>query len=319
MKKTILSVALLTTFSGLFAQRSVTTVERIPAIEIGTSRGTDTLVLSSLAGELALSGSQGGGWVTGTNGYGDLAKAQEFMMSGPATIDEVLFLFAKSVTAGGPTSMVNARIYHMDGTGATTAGDDMPAPGTMLAEESISIDEIDTTMLMGINIGPVWVNGHFAAGIDFSDLAAGDSIAIVHTAEENVDMTDRSWELWSDDTWHTLAAAWPMNIDLVIAPVFTPSSVGVNDGTWVNNMRMSFLGGNPVNENVIVKFENQMDAVMGLQVIDAAGRIVLQQDLGNRSAGLHTYELLTNNWNAGVYYVTLKANGQPMTLKLAVK
>ncbi len=316
MKKTLLTAALLTTITALHAQREVGTAQRI-SFEMPAARGTDTLFLSSFADGLEVLGSTNGGFVVGSNGYGDMVKGQEFHLSGPAQVDELLFLFVKEITTGGANSTIMAKIWDMDGTGTTSVGEDMPAPGTVLAQSmAISIDDIDTTGLMGIMLGPVWVNGIFTAGIDVSNLSADDHVGIAHTADGSFVVDDRSWEQWSDNDWYSIANAWGLSIDIAVIPVFSPSIVGVTDGTWVNDMRMSFIGGNPARDNVTVRFENQQDAVMGLHIIDAAGRTVLNQDLGNRAAGMHNYDLNTNSWTAGIYYVTLRANGHPMTLKL---
>ena len=322
MKKTLLSVALLSSITAAQAQREVSSAQRID-FELPAERGTDTLFMSSLGTGLQILGAQGGGFVSGSNGYGDYAKAQEFMLSGPVTVDEVLFLFAKEVTTGGAGSSIRAVIWDMDGTvGTTSAGTgDQPSPNTELGTSGmISIDDIDTTGIMAISVGGVMTDGHFAAGIDVTALATGDHVGIATTTNGNVGAPDRSWEQWNDDTWNSLNSAWNnMNVDLFVAPVVTADWVSVGEGTWVNNMRMSIIGGNPATDNVTIRYENQNDAAMNIRIFDSAGRTVVQQDLGNRAAGLHNYDVNTSAWNAGVYYVTLSANGQPMTLKLVKK
>src|SRR5690606_8443520 len=146
-----------------------------------------------------------------------------------------------------------------------------------------------------------------------------DHVGIASTDSGSYVVNDRSWELWNNDTWHSIAQAWELPIDMVIAPVVTGVWVSVGEGSWVNNMRMSIIGGNPATDNVTIRYESRDDAAMNLHIFDGSGRTVVQQDLGNRAAGIHNYEVNTSTWNAGVYYVTLSANGQPMTLKLVKK
>jgi hypothetical protein len=330
MTRILLSLALVSISTGLMAQREYSAPIPVePRFGLDASRGTDTLVISSVEdafnnNTLAIYGSVNGGWVVGTNGYGDVAKAQQFLLlDGPMSIDElVVFFGGKIVTVGGANSTLKGRIYGMNGTGTSeVGGPGSPAPGTVLAEASISIDDADTTgLLTGFTFPtPIWISGDFAAGVDFSGLAAGDSIGIVTTTDGSSFIGDYSWEKLDNGQWWTLLYSWPLDLDLVVLPVFTPSAASVGEEGWLNNMRMSFLGGNPARDNVTVVFESRETANMKLHVMDVLGHTVLEKDLGNRPAGEHQQILNTSNWGAGAYYVTLRSNGMPFTKKLIVE
>ncbi len=318
MKKTLLSITLLASLTAVQAQREVGITHRFN-VALPENRGTDTVVTASLGTGLSISGATPGGFVTGSNGYGDYAKVQEFQLGDAVSIDEVLFIFVTEETVGGAGSTIKAVVYDMTGTGTTSVGEDMPAPGTLLGESApVSISDLDTLMLVGIPVSAS-TDGHFAAGIDVTGLAAGDHVGILATDSGAVVAEDRSWELWETGAWHTIAEAWGLSTDMAILPVVTADWVGVGEGNFVNGMRMTILGGNPARDNVTINFENEVNAAMSIKVIDAAGRTVVQQDLGNRAAGVHNHVLNTNEWNAGKYYVTLSANGKPMTMKLVVE
>ena len=330
MTKTFLSILLACSSFGVFAQREFSAPEPVsPKFSFDASRGTDTLVVQSIIdamnnSELGLYTAQGGGWVVGTNFYGDVAKAQQFLLiDGPATVDEMLvFVGGKVVTVGGANSNLKGRLYSMDGTGTSEfGGAGSPAPGTVLAEASVSISDADTAgMYTSFAFAtPVWLSGGFAVGVDFSGLAAGDSVGIVSTIDGNSFIEDYTWEKWDDGTWFSMLAAWPLDFDLVMLPVFSPSAVSVGELSWLNNMRMSFLGGNPAGENVTVSFESREASHMKLHVMNALGQTVVEQDLGNIAAGEYQHQMNTANWGAGAYYVTLRSNGQPLTKKLIVE
>jgi hypothetical protein len=58
---------------------------------------------------------------------------------------------------------------------------------------------------------------------------------------------------------------------------------------------------------------------MDLIVHGSTGKVVYEQAFGVQGAGNYTHTINTNGWAAGVYYVTLKNNGRPLTKKLVVE
>jgi hypothetical protein len=98
--------------------------------------------------------------------------------------------------------------------------------------------------------------------------------------------------------------------------VVDASSVGIDDAGTMNGMRMSFLNGNLVGQDVELAYTVDHNAKMRLIISDGAGRLVLDQDLGNRATGLYNQTISATNWNTGVYYVTLVADGQTLTKKI---
>ena len=73
------------------------------------------------------------------------------------------------------------------------------------------MENVDTTSTLTFTSAlfpeTFYIGTEFAAGIDFSDLAAGDSVALVSTTEGEVQFGEFCWEKWSDDTWFTIPAA----------------------------------------------------------------------------------------------------------------
>lgn len=267
------------------------------------------------------------GYIIGTNGYGDLSKAQQFLLLDfPTTMVEglIFWFYAKD---GNPNSVVRARIWAINGAGtnsggATTNG----APGTVLANKDFTIAEVDTgdteigfTTVMFDS--PVFVNQQFAAGFNMGALAAGDSIGLLATASGTTDFPDFSWEQWDDNRWFTLQTAWGpnLNVDLCVFVLVDNSSVGINEPGSMNNMRMSFLNGNVSNGTTLLGYDVVEAGRMDLIVHGSTGKVVYEQAFGVQGAGNYTHTINTNGWSAGVYYVTLKNNGRPLTKKLVVE
>lgn len=330
MKKTLLFGLFAGAASMTMAQKNVGTARMLEPMRTDGSRAIDTVYMSSLdTGNPALYGvTDNGGYIFGSNTYGDKAKAQQFLLDGPAGATEILFWFGmKSDVSGNPASVVNANLYALDGPGTTTSGASNFAPGTVLATVPLTLAEIDTTSTLTFTVAQfpntVFVGTEFAAGFDFSALAAGDSVAIVSTTEGEVQFGEFTWEKWSDDDWYTIpAAGWgggTFDADLYIFVVIDNEDVSVGEEGSMNNSRMSFLNGNISNGTVLVSYDVVEAGRMNLVVHNSRGQVVTEQAFGTQGVGNYNYTLSTEGWAPGSYYVTIKNNGRPLTKKLVVR
>ncbi|HRO98354.1 MAG TPA: T9SS type A sorting domain-containing protein [Flavobacteriales bacterium] len=330
MKKTLLFGLFAGAASMGMAQKNVGTARMLEPMRTDGSRAIDTVYMSSLdTGNPALYGVENdGGYMFGTNTYGDKAKVQQFLLDGEAGATEILFWFgAKSDVSGSPASVVNANLYALDGAGTTLSGETNYAPGTVLATVPLTLAEIDSSSTLAFTVAQfpntVYVGTEFAAGFDFSALAAGDSVALVSTTNGEVQFGEFTWEKWSDNTWWTLpAAGWGNNTfdaDLYIFVVIDDEFVGVGENGSLNNSRMSFLNGNISNGTVLVSYDVVEAGRMNLMVHNSRGQVVTEQAFGTQGVGNYTYTLSTEGWAPGNYYVTLKNNGRPLTKKLVVR
>lgn len=277
----------------------------------------------------ALCGEQGAeygcGYIIGTNGYGDKAKAQQFLLlENPSAVVEglIFWFYAKN----GSTGEVNARIWNINGDGTTSSGPVTgQAPGDVLGTKSFPLSEVDTTAENGFTTvmfdTPILVNDQFAAGFDMTSLGANDSLGLLATSTDITDFPDFSWEQWDNNSWYSLAGAWgsALNVDLCVFVLVDNSSIGINEAGSMNHMRMSFLNGNISNGTVLMSYDVVEAGRMNLVVHNSRGQVVTEQAFGTQGVGNYTYTLSTEGWAPGNYYVTLKNNGRPLTKKLVVR
>lgn len=312
---------------GATAQRDVGTVEHInlQLPQISADRApTDTLVppgISAPGASYQLSGVTNGGYVTGSNGYGDYAKVQVFSSTGDVFVEELIMGFGAKDDNGSPNAILHARVYTLDGPGTATTGDVTNAPNTVLGNVDLAISECDTAGLTIVAFDPpVAVSGNFGAGIDVSGLGDGVYIGLVHSTSGGPgSVVDNTWEQWNDGSWMTLSEAWPLTFDMAVYAVIGDGVAGINDLGAVNNMRMSFLGSNPASNSVVVAYEMLQSADARLTVLDGKGAKVIDQQLGRTAVGQHQTTLDVSSFANGTYYVTLFANGTPLTKKLVVQ
>ena len=266
------------------------------------------------------------GFILGTNGYGDKAKAQQFLLdANPTTLIEgiIFWFYAKG---GNPDGVVHARLYAINGNGTTSSGTITGgAPGTVLASKDFTLADVDTTAEDGFTPvyfdSPVYVNTQFAIGFDVSSLGANDSLGLIGTSGGTTDFPEFSWEKWSNNSWHTLVEAWgdDLNVDLCVFAMVDNSSVGIGEPGSFNHMRMSFLNGNIAAGTVQLGYELEQPGRMELVVHDATGKVMYERALGHLGAGGYQHAFGTDSWAAGHYFVTLKHNGQPLTKRLTVQ
>jgi hypothetical protein len=344
MKKTLLASILCGASALAFGQRSVGHTKAMQRPAMDASRALDTIgssIFNSPDVNLVLYGvvppPQGpGGYILGTNGYNDAAKAQAFLLDQPTAVKEILYWFgAKSAASGSPNSRIRCRIWAMNGPGSTTAapnGTYQYAPGTVLGEVLMNVSQVSDpdpggflTWTAAVFPTPVWVNIEFAAGITLNELASADTVALVSSENGQVGIGEQCWEKWSQADgggWYTLpAAGWgggTFDIDAFIFVVIDDAFQGIDETGSLNRMRLSFLNGNVSNGNVLIGYDVLEAGRMDLMVHDARGRLVFERFLGNQGEGTYTHGFSTEGWSAGDYYLTLKNNGRPFTKKFVV-
>jgi hypothetical protein len=260
------------------------------------------------------------GFIIGTNGYGDKAKAQQFLLDEPTVVEGVIYWFYAK--GGNENAVVHARLYAANGNGTTASGPVSNAPGTVLANKDFTLADVDTTAENGFTAvmfdNPVYVPIEFALGFDVSSLGANDSLGLIGTSTDMTDFPEFSWEKWGNNTWATLQYAWGpnLNVDLCVFALVDNNSVGIGETGSLNNMRMSFLNGNISEGTTVLGYDVVSSGRMDLVVHNSRGQVMHEVAFGQQGVGNYTHVIDTRSWAAGSYYVTLKNNGRPLTKKL---
>ncbi len=194
-------------------------------INVQASTGCDTLLNIADTNSLTVYAAGNGGFITGVNGFGDIAKAEKYSGYAPYTFVNGADVFFIGVQDGGNGSTVDLTLWS-DNTGL---------PNTIVAQASYSLSQIES--IVTANSGnallylafnsPVNVAGNdFYIGLDFSNLGAGDTIGIVSKFESVAIPANSAYEQWSDNTWHDMSSSWGGgDWSLYIAPHVTDQPV----------------------------------------------------------------------------------------------
>ena len=146
------------------------------------------------------------GWISGTNDYGDLVKAEKFTLGESAGYDKITevgvwFGFA---TDAGSTDSVELGIWN----------DNAGLPNTMIASDKIALSDIvaDVTAssltYFNFGTGVTIPSTDYYLGVLLPQ-GGGDTVAIVSDSIGTSPMGSTCYELWSDGTtWYNMEDAW---------------------------------------------------------------------------------------------------------------
>jgi len=159
--------------------------------------------------------SSNGGYVNGTNGYGDLGKYQRFDFNKSYELAGFQFYFGAKVI-NGTSDNVNIVVREVAADGA---------PGNLLASKTITTNDLDTTDVTLVMLNSsLTVSKPVFIGFEW-ETSADDLFGLISDQSGTGNGTDsRVWEKWSDGSFaqYNTSASWTLDIDLWIAALVVP-------------------------------------------------------------------------------------------------
>lgn len=221
-----------------------------------------------------------GGYVTGSNGYGDKAKAQQFSPGASSYLTGAIFWFGKKVkTTGGDTSSIVLKYYRRDSV-QLVAGSYVFVPGTLVISDTILLNnvpvdtQLSNAMLVWNFPNPELIASSFYLGFDMGLMHPSDSIALYGSSNGETQAKDMSWELWLDK-WNTIENAWGLDIDLAIFPIFDIENASLENSGDVAIQ----LYPNPATHEISVQSKSPL---LSIEIMDMNGKILSTQKQVNR-------------------------------------
>jgi hypothetical protein len=307
----------------VFAQRTYKPGDFIQKSLFGINdlRDVDTTLLipftfsdgSTCSDGFTIYSSQGGGWVSGTNGYGDLEKLQmydlgaywEGAITDAPRVDSIYVWFgAKNV--GPDPGNVEAVVYD---------GDESIGPDNLLGtSEPINMIDIDTSsssVFTGFGFDPdVDVENKMFAGIRMST-NTGDTVGIVTTVDPCAEFTGFSWEKWSDGSFHFFneTGNWELDLDLAIFPlVVTGGEIGIQT---TGDLALNAASPNPASDNITLNYLVKRFTNISINIYDVAGKLLNTIDNGDMNAGINKQIIDVSDLENGLYlYEIISSTGK---------
>lgn len=190
-----------------------------------------------LAGTYALYTLNDGGYVSGNNSFGDLAKANIFEYNQPSILKGVLIDFAHATN-----NTISIEIAAWDDSGPNQS------PGNKIASTTIPLDDIFIDVLNNQTTyipfeTPVLMTATFYIGVV---LPSGSDELALYTNTDGDTNPSEAWELWNDGDWYRYdnQDSWQYDMAHAIFPIvdsdvglmanFFASSTAINPGTSID-------------------------------------------------------------------------------------
>jgi len=261
-----------------FGQRAKESVQKQPVsldftLMEPAQKDNDTIVLTpgnfDEAEEYLIYTAEEGGYVVGTNAYGDLAKGQVFENDDPYSIIGVYYWVGEIEDEEGE---VHFKVWNFD-----------ESPGEPLDSKTVPVDEIIATEefdelddLFYVEFdSPIDVDSDFMVGLDFSEIGESE-IGLVATGEEEGTGRHLTWEQWDDETWYSILETWELNFDIAIFPKVDASQVGIEEEIAVTGNLNIYP--NPVRDKLNINYEKQINDV---KLFDISGKVVYERSVGS--------------------------------------
>ena len=249
----------------------------------------------------------GDGYIAGTNGYGDIGKYQRFDFTQTVSLKAVTIYLGFKQINGNPDD-INVVIRSVTDS----------VPNQYLATVAKTLDEfaepgagtrIDLDVPIAIQPGT-----KIFVGLEWSG-TADDQFAIFADENEFGDLANRSWEQYSDNTYHSFnensSFSWGLDVDLHIDAHY----VGLVSAQEPDNQVFTLSPNipNPFVGNTNIPFTLKQGGNVQLDVFDMNGRHVSNLLNEIRSAGNHQVRFDAANLSAGHYAFRLTVNGVTAT------
>ncbi len=326
MKKITLSVLMLLSFAS-FAQRSAPVPHSFSGAKFTSHHYrsiSDTLYPLSYTTALGCTltvysvTDTIGGYVVGTNGYGDKEKAQRYDLASYQLLEGSVtgaYIWAGGKTVSATPGDVVLKVYSVGGTGG--------APSSLIGtSNTISMDLIDTTSANGFNYfsfsspAVIPVNGSFFVSMVMSAVS-GDTIGLVSSEDGCYENSGYSWEKWSDNVWHSFLTAWPLDFDIAIFPI-----VDHQFGLGINDVNSGITGvnvfPNPATDNLTLNFILSKNAAINCKLFNATGQEVLNSGSENYNKGIHNKTIDLSLIGNGVYMLCMETSNGRSIQKVVV-
>ncbi|MFA5805275.1 MAG: CARDB domain-containing protein [Melioribacteraceae bacterium] len=255
------------------------------------------------------------GYIFGPNRWGDLGKYQRFDFSGSGQLTAARIYFAAKKIVGTANNF-NLVVRSVGPTGA---------PNNLLYSATYLVSVIDTSSFAVVfntfTISPALsVTGVFFIGLEWVS-PFDDLFSVVADTIGKGDNQKRSWEKWSDGTFHDVYSSWGtggnFDMDMWIAAVLSVGT-GVDDN--INEIPSNYVlyqnFPNPFNPSTKIRYSLPQASHVKLTLYNVLGVQIMTLIDSEQSMGNHEIELNGNNLASGVYFIKMNAGNYSVTKKI---
>lgn len=267
---------------------------------------------------------EGGGFIFGTNVYGDLAKAVCFDLPEgleAITLERVdAFLFRAEDPA-----LASYDVVIWEGEPGFDEAEDA-GPQTEIYSQTYDILEIEGRLEAlpvpareHVLTAPLVLEEAFCAGLAWAAGAGRRDLGIVHT-EALSEPSPFEWELHGDSSWNNVAQGWTHapGWHAWLEVVYSAEGTSAEGGTRPHRLALSSVHPNPAAERALVRFSAAEAQRVRVEVFDLLGRRVATLLEGAVAAGEHVLAVDASALSPGLYVVRAQGEGFSESRRLVV-
>ncbi len=252
------------------------------------------------------------GYVSGTNSYKDISKAEKFFATDFTPGYQLaggIFHLARAVDGSTPTFMK-----------MTGWKNDGPAfyPKSTLSSVSVPIASFgsDSTLTTILFTNPAPVNGDFYLGLEgFSFSNPQDDTIAIYTSSGSV-LINTAYEQWVDSSWHAFSEPnnWNFKAHFFIAAILCNTDVGIYQ--VLNSSDNIMLFPNPGFDNVTLSTGEGFNEKTRIKVFDVFGKLIYEDEFFSVNGN---YQLCVSGYQSGVYQIIVTCNQRVRRTKMVIQ
>ena len=252
----------------------------------------------------------GGGYVSGNNGYGDKAKADYFATYSPYTIINSVYLGFGVAKHTGSTTNITINVWNNSGTSG--------APGTIIGTTTVPLATIVTNTTnsqatLATFTTPITITGPFYIGVMLPTIT-GDTLALATNTNGNTN-PGTGWEMNSGGSWYAYSDAtnsWGVNVSNTIFPIVCTTGVGIEESS-TNNI---LIYPNPANDVLNIDLANYGNNKVDVEIFNSIGGLI--KSIENKSMS-PMMKIDLADVKSGIYYIIIKTEeGSSLSKKITI-
>ena len=286
--------------------------EEEPEILRNYAEGTDVTLL----------GTNGGGFVFGTNEFGDVAKAEGYEL--PEGVEQIsvsqVSVYVGDVSEAFEDAEVTVSLVGGSIAGGPDMSEEYGSTTVVAGDFNLPVDQ--TPQSTTIEFDDVSIDGTFFVVFSWEPGAPVDAFGIISTTGLGEAIAE-AWEQWDTGAWFNVSEAWTdgdngwhMIIDVLYFDETPVSTENINEIAQQVKLHQNYP--NPFNPTTNLSFTLPETADVNLSVYNVLGQRVATVVDGRVNAGEHTFAFDASNLSSGVYIYRLTSNNFSMTQQMTL-